>query len=213
MESSLVRFGIPFIALALAALFVLAVRTAGGPLRTPPDGRGRRTALAALAMALWLTLVAALGLSGLLGRFDLRPPPMALWFGATLLLPVVLALSSLGQRLAHAVPLAALVGFQSFRLPLELLMHRAATDGLMPRVMSYPGYNFDIVTGTTARLPVIALARGQVPRGVVVAWNFMGLVLLAVIGGIAFAASPIFAAFGPENVNVWVTRFPYSWMS
>jgi hypothetical protein len=213
MESDLVRFGIPLIALALSALFVVAVFVAERAAGTTAGLRLRRTALAALGVLLWLSIVAALALSGLLRRFDLRPPPMALWFGMTLLLPLVVALSPLGKRLAAGLPLVALVGFQAFRLPLELLMHRAATDGLMPRVMSYSGYNFDIVTGTTALVLGVALARGNVPRSVVLAWNFMGLVLLAVIGGVAFAATPIFRAFGPDNVNVWVTSFPYSWMT
>jgi hypothetical protein len=34
--------------------------------------------------------------------------------------------------LVRGVPLWALVGFQIFRLPLELLMHRAYVEGLLP---------------------------------------------------------------------------------
>jgi hypothetical protein len=212
MESETVRFGIPLIALALSALFVLGVWVSDGK-GAPPNVGLRRTLLAALGITTWLGIVAALALSGLLARFDLHPPPMALWFGATILLPLALGLSSFGRRLAQGLPLVALVGFQSFRLPLELIMHQAATDGLMPVVMTYTGYNFDIVSGITAFVLGIALYRGSVPRAVVVAWNVLGLVLLIVIGAVAVSASPIFQAFGPENVNTWVTRFPYSWMS
>jgi hypothetical protein len=79
--------------------------------------------------------------------------------------------------------------------------------------MSYSGYNFDIVTGITALVLGVAFTRWDVPRSLVIAWNFLGLGLLVVIGTVAFSASPIFLAFGPENVNVWVTRFPYSSMS
>jgi hypothetical protein len=211
MESNLVRLGIPAIAIVLSALFVLAVWfTEKG---TAYEVRRRRTLYSALGMTVWLVGVAALALSGLLARFDLTPPPMALWFAATLLVPLAVALSPFGRRLALALPFTALVGFQAFRLPLELLMHRAAEDGIMPWVMSYSGYNFDIVTGATALVLGIALARANVPRGLIAAWNVLGFVLLAVIGSVAFAASPIFQAFGPENVNFWVTRFPYSWMS
>jgi hypothetical protein len=211
MESNLVRFGIPAIAVALSASFVLAVWfTESG---SSSGVRRRRTLVSALAMLAWLAGVLALALSGLLGRFDLRPPPMALWFAATLLVPLAVALSPFGRRLALALPFTALVGFQAFRLPLELFMHRAAEDGLMPRVMSYSGYNFDIVTGATALVLGVTLSRTNVPRALVAAWNALGLVLLAVIGSVAFAASPIFQAFGPDNVNVWVTRFPYSSMS
>jgi hypothetical protein len=157
--------------------------------------------------------VAALALSGLLARFDVRPPPMALWFGATILLPLALGLSSFGRRLAQGLPFVALVGFQAFRLPLELVMHRAANEGVMPVVMSYSGYNFDIVSGITALVLGVALTLWSVPRAVIAAWNTLGLVLLVIIGAVAFGASPIFQAFGPENVNTWVTRFPYAWMS
>jgi hypothetical protein len=211
MASNVVRFGIPSIAIALSALFVFAVWTIESD--SAPDVRRRRTFLSALGMALWLAGVVALALSGLLGRFDLRPPPMAVWFALTLLVPLAVALSPFGRRLALALPFTALVGFQAFRLPLELLMHQAAEDGNMPWVMSYSGYNFDIVTGATALVLGVALSRANVPRAVIAAWNVLGLVLLAVIGSVAFAASPIFQAFGPENVNTWVTKSPYSTMS
>src|SRR6185503_12437494 len=133
MESSLVRLGIPLVALALSALFVVAVWVSEGK-GAAPGVRLRRTAFAAFGIAAWLGIIAVLALSGLLARFDLRPPPMALWFGATLLVPLALGFSSFGRRLAHALPLVGLVGYQAFRLPLELVMHRAATDGIMPRV-------------------------------------------------------------------------------
>jgi hypothetical protein len=212
MESDIVRFGIPLIALILSALFVLGVWVSEDN-GAAPNVRLRRTLLSALGITTWLGIVAALALSGLLARFDVRPPPMALWFAATILLPLAIGLSSLGGRLAHGLPLVALVGFQAFRLPLELVMHQASNDGIMPVVMSYSGYNFDIVSGITALVLGVALALGSVPRVVIVAWNVLGLVLLVIIGTVAFSASPIFRAFGPENVNVWVTRFPYSWMS
>jgi energy-converting hydrogenase Eha subunit A len=211
MESELVRFGIPVIALGLTALFVWGVSVV--ERNSDAKIRRRRTVLAAGGMGLWLAVVSWLALSGLLGRFDLRPPPMALWFAATLLGPLALALSPYGRRLALALPLGALVGFQAFRLPLELLMHQAAADGIMPVIMSYSGYNFDIVTGITALVLGVAFTRWDVPRSLVIAWNFLGLGLLVVIGTVAFSASPIFLAFGPENVNVWVTSFPYSTMS
>jgi len=61
------------------------------------------------------------------------------------------------DRLARGTPLAVLVIVQSFRLPLELAMHRAFVEGLMPVQMSYSGLNFDIVTGTTALVLGLAM--------------------------------------------------------
>src|SRR5690348_17101392 len=80
--------------------------------------------------------------TGVLARFDARPPPFVILVVAILALGVALAFSSLGRALATGLPLVALVGFQGFRLPLELVMHRAADEGVMPAEMSFGGYNF-----------------------------------------------------------------------
>jgi len=148
MDITLVRVGIPTIALALAALFVVATWRTGEGLS--PAARRRRTWLAGLGVAVWLAVQAVAALSGLLGRFDVRPPPMVIWFASMVVMTLALAWSPFGRRFADKLPFVALIGFQAFRLPLELVMHRAAVAGIMPDVMSFTGYNFDIVTGATA---------------------------------------------------------------
>jgi hypothetical protein len=105
------------------------------------------------------------------------------------------------------------VGVQAFRLPLELVMHRAAVEHVMPSVMSYAGYNFDILSGISAALLGVALVRGRASRALVVAWNLLGSLLLANIVVIAVLATPLVRAFGPDQVNTWVTEFPYAWMA
>jgi hypothetical protein len=175
--------------------------------------RTRRTLLVAGALTLWLAAMAAAALSGSLARFDLRPPPLGIWFFSTGLLAVFAARSQIGRRVALALPLSALVGFQAFRLPLELVMHRAASDGVMPNVMSFTGYNFDIVTGASAALLFPWLLLGKAPLGLVRAWNYLGLTLLAIVASVAFAATPLFHAFGPAELNTWVAHFPYCWMA
>jgi ethanolamine transporter EutH len=59
----------------------------------------------------------------------------------------------------------------------------------------------------------LALSRGHVPRALVVAWNALGALLLAVIVSIAFLATPLVRAFGDTQINTWVTQFPYAWMA
>jgi hypothetical protein len=211
MDATLVRLGIPAIALALAALFVAATWRTGEGL--DPGARRRRTILAGAGVAIWLAAQAAAALSGLLGRFDVRPPPMVIWFASMVVMTLALAWSRFGRRFADKLPFVALIGFQAFRLPLELVMHRAAVAGIMPNVMSYTGYNFDIVTGATA-LPLALYAwRRPVPRWLILLWNVTGQILLLVIVGVAFAASPVFRAFGDGQLNVWVTEFPYVWIA
>jgi hypothetical protein len=211
MDITLVRLGIPAIALALAVLFVVATWITGQGLDA--GARRRRAVRAGAGVAVWLVATSAAALSGVLGRFDLRPPPMVVWFASTIVITAALAWTAFGRRFADQLPFVALIGFQAFRLPLELVMHRAAVAGIMPSVMSFSGYNFDIVTGATA-LPLALYAwRRPVPRWLIAAWNLTGQVLLFVVVGVAFAASPVFRAFGDDQLNVWVTQFPYSWIA
>jgi hypothetical protein len=146
-----------------------------------------------------------------LRQWDWLPPPFAGVFLGVLVLGIVLARSAVGDRLARGLPLAALVGLQSFRFPLEVVMHAAAERGIMPMQMSYSGRNFDIVTGITAALLAAWLRFGRPARAIVWAWNVMGLVLLTNIVTVAVLSMPMFARFGstPDRLNTFVANPPY----
>jgi hypothetical protein len=122
-----------------------------------------------------------------------------------------LGFSKFGTRVAKTVPLPLLVFAQGFRLPLELLMHRAALEGTMPNVMSYSGYNFDVVTGASAIVVALLLWRGA-PLWIAKAWNVLGCLLLTTIVVIAFLSSPLVRAFGDDQLNIWVAYVPFVWL-
>jgi hypothetical protein len=203
--STLVSFGIPTIAVLVLTLESLIIWRYVGP------GAARRFALGS---ALWLAYSALLGATGFLTDFEAVPPRLLALVLPTVALPVLLALSPLGARLASETPLAVLIGLQAFRVPLELVMHQAAVEGTMPPQMTYTGSNFDIVTGLTAAGVAGLCARGRAPRWLLVAWNALGSALLLAILVIAVASMPMFRAFGsePELVNTWVGFFPFVWL-
>jgi hypothetical protein len=212
-DTTLVKIGIPGIGLALGALFVYATWLTGRQLG--PAARRRRTLGVAVGMTAWLVVTGVLAASGVLARFDVRPPPFVITFVVTVLGTAALAWSPFGRRFAAELPFVALIGFQAFRLPLELVMHQAATAKIMPEVMTFTGYNFDIVTGVTALLLGLYawLSKRPLPRPLIMVWNFMGQILLFVIVGVAFAATPVFRAFGDGQVNTFVAEFPYIWIA
>jgi hypothetical protein len=193
----------PGLALVVVALVGLGVlRTAGQ----------RRAGLFALGVGAWLAAAAALGLSGFLAQDGLPPRVLCLLL-PTITLPVLFGLSRTGALLANA-PLSLLVAFHAFRLPLELVMHQAAAEGVMPPQMTFTGMNFDITTGVTALLVAALAARGWAPRWLLLGWNAWGTLLLVVILAIAVASLPAFAAFGrePARLNTWVAYFPFVWL-
>jgi hypothetical protein len=190
----------------VAALFVGAAWVSG-----PPGRRGAVAARAGLGLVALLGASAALALSGLLADTSRKPPAFLILMALCTAATVLTARSSLGAALAR-LPLWALVGAQGFRLPLELVMHRAASASVMPPEMTFGGLNYDIVTGASALVLAAALYTRSAPRAAVVAWNVIGSALLAIIVAVAFAATPLVQAFGPEHVNRWVFYFPYVWL-
>lgn len=140
-------------------------------------GRGDTSRTARLAggalAAILLSGVAAW--SGWLQQIDQTPPPMAVMIASVFVMAFALGLSPFGRTSAAEIPIESLVAFQSFRLPLEIVMHRAGTLGIMPVELSYTGYNFDIVTGASALvLWAIMRAGVAVPRTVLWLWNLWG---------------------------------------
>lgn len=164
----------------------------------------------AIGASTWLLAVSAAAYSGALLPRGGPPLPFVILMSAIVAMGIAIARSKVGDRIARGLPLAVLVGFQGFRFPLELAMHRAHTEGLMPIQMSYSGRNFDIVTGITALVLGLALSLTTVPRWIVRAWNVLGLVLLANILVVAIASTPMFAYFGRDRLNVWVMWMPYT---
>ena len=196
------------LSLAVAGAFVAGVHRAA---RGAPDARAltRRTALLTGA---WLAATLGAAAAGVL-HFDSRPPTMVVLFAVIFALTVWVARSRVGTLLALQLPLAALVGFQGFRVGVELLLHRAYVEGLMPVQMSYAGRNFDVISGATALALAALLAAGRAPRWTVWLWNALGTALLANILTIALLSAPTpFRVFHNEPANVWVTRAPWVWL-
>jgi hypothetical protein len=205
--STLVTFGIPSLAiLVFAALSLLIAKT---------DPRGRRRAVYfALGSAIFLAVSGVFAQRGAFIRSDTFPPPLLAVMLPVLILPFALGFSQLGTAVSRSAPLAWLVGFHAFRLPLELVMHSAAREGVMPVQMTFTGYNFDILTGVSAVCVAALLALGRAPRWLVLAWNVLGSVLLCAIIVIAITSLPLIHAFGsaPSELNTWVAYFPFVWL-
>jgi hypothetical protein len=206
-----VAFGV--LAVLVAAAFPILLHRAGAAAGDAASAR-RRAGRAALATAVWMAATFAAAASGRLS-FTTVPPTMAVVIVISLALALRIGLSGTGGRIAAGVPLALLVGVQGFRLPLELLMHRAYSEGLMPVQMTYTGRNFDIVTGATALLlgAALWLAPQRVSPKLVLLWNVLGSLLLLNVVTIAILSAPgPLRVFTNEPANVWITQAPFVWL-
>jgi hypothetical protein len=197
----------------LAAWTLQAHGAAAADGRWAAAGAGRsRLALPLLFLVLHLGVPGALACAGVLDSYAPVPRPLLVVFAVTIA-TLAVGFSSIDARIASGIGLGTLVGFQAFRIPVEILLHRLYVEGVIPEVMTYSGRNFDIVTGLSGAALGLWLMRGTAPRALVLAWNVVGLLLLANIVSIAVLAAPtplqVFTE-GPSNRLPGV--FPFVWL-
>lgn len=210
--SPLLMFAFMMLTMAVVSGWFVGVWVSSQTIGLTERIRAVRLIRIGLMTLAWMVTVLLVAASGVLLHFDWRPPPMVLLIVASLGVAALIGFSKLGHQLAVGLSLAGLVGFQAFRWPLELIMHRGFQQGFVPIQMTYAGRNFDIVTGVTAAILGIALLLIRVPRAVVLLWNVMGLLLLANVLTIAVLSMPMLRRFGPEQMNVWVAMPPFVWL-
>ena len=87
-------------------------------------------------------------------------------------------------------------------------------DGLIPVLMTFQGYNFDIVSGITAPLVYyLVFIKKSISNKGLLAWNFIGLALLINILAIAVLSAPTpFQKLAFEQPNLGVMYFPFVWL-
>lgn len=197
---------------AVVVMIVAGTRSAGRRLGEPPERTRRWTLGTAAALVVWLALTGLASGSGVLEP-DMVPPRLVLFFAASNLLGLLFALSPAGARLAAGLPIAALVGFHAFRLPLELVLHRWYIEGALPVQMTYTACNLDIFTGIAAVLAGLWLWRRGTSLAVVWAFNLLGTALLVNVATIAVLSSPLPIRYFMKDPPVLLAyHFPYGWI-
>ncbi len=210
--SEFLSTGFILLSVLCALMFVWAVAVSAKIAGLENRRRTAQTWKASVAAVVWMGLTYWCASAGLLA-FGPMPPRLPILINIGFVLVFLTAFSRLGTQLTK-LPFRWLIGFQSFRIVVEILLHRAYVEGLMPVQMSFEGYNFDILSGITALLLLLISMRRPLNRRLILAWNFFGLALLLTIIGIAVVSMPIDAIrlFNNEPANTWVTQAPFIWL-
>ncbi|RXK56543.1 hypothetical protein ESB00_11955 [Oleiharenicola lentus] len=163
------------------------------------------TALAGIVIGIWLGILSALVASGRLATLPLNGLPF--FFGPILVFCIGFAVSPVGGRLAATISLAALVGFQAFRLPLELVLHAWFKQGVIPETMTWSGYNWDIASGLVA-LACFPLANRH--RWAARLANVVGFALLLNVMRVAILSAPVAFGWNVQPPLLLAFHLPYA---
>jgi hypothetical protein len=162
----------------------------------------------------WLLLQALIGLSGFYTVTDTLPPRFLLLILPPLLTILTLFLTPGGKNFIDRLDAKWLTYLHTVRVPVEMVLLWLFLNKQVPQLMTFEGRNFDILSGITA--PVIAYMgyhKKRLGKGMLLAWNFICLVLLfnIVINAILSAPFP-FQKFAFEQPNIGVLYFPFVWL-
>ncbi len=174
----------------------------------------RRGRIVALVLTLgWLEGTWMLARSQVLLDPLASPPRAVFLLAPAALATIALMLSPVGARLLERVPLGWIIGFQLFRLPVELILWRLAHEGLITPRMTFEGANYDIVTAVLA--PVVAWQWTRNPRAstTLLLWNVGGLALLVNVVSLAVRAFPgVWRAHPDEPATTIVLSSVFVWI-
>jgi len=177
--------------------------------RTSPDRRAELGPVARhprIAAVAWLVLTSVLTIAGLIAPAGPVPPQALMMI--LMVAAIAFAVSSIGGAIAATTPLHLLIGFQAFRLPLELVLHGWADQGIAPPQMTWTGSNIDIVAGIVALFAIPAVKKwprsGWVP-------TLIGSVLLANVLRVVAQSLPGPLQSFPDAIAL-PSLFPHVWI-
>ncbi|RYE33856.1 MAG: hypothetical protein EOP42_07935 [Sphingobacteriaceae bacterium] len=168
------------------------------------------------ALTLWLMLQAILSLNIFYSANTNVLPPKIAVFG---ILPTVLIILFLfntisGKCFIDSLPLINLTYTNLVRIPVELTLYLLCLNKAVPEIMTFTGYNFDIIAGLTA--PFIAfsgITKQKIDTKFILIWNFISLGLLTNIVTIAILSAPFpLQKLAFNQPNIAILNFPFSWL-
>ena len=214
MSTALVKSlvgGVVAVAVGVAGLVPLAVLRAGRYQGVPPRKMAARAFLCAVGLGAWMAATGWICTRGWLLKAAAAgwgPCLVGFMSAATL----CAACTRFGATMARGLPIAALVAFQVFRMPLELVLDALHHEGVVPVQMTFEGMNFDVVAGISAGL-VAWLTRGKaLPRSWLLGWNGVCLGLLATIVVVANLSTPAFHVFPAVRRTTLLWTAPFVWL-
>ena len=172
----------------------------------------RKVAITGIILVSWLGAQKFLASNGFFGDFSAMPPHILLIIVPSVIAILILAFSKGFKPILEAIPAQWLIGIQSFRIVMEIVLWLLFAHSIIPEQMSFEGRNFDVLTGLTAPIAAILFARRNSRTGIII-WNLAGLALLFNIVIIALLSTPSpMRHFMNEPANTVIGYWPFIWL-
>jgi hypothetical protein len=205
-----------FITLVFGIAFVLliSVQAAGRKSTLLHEVKQKNFLVSVVVMLVWLMFTMIIGFSGFLQDFTSMPPHILLVTLPPLLIILLLFQNPDFIRLQSNLSSFWFIYPQTFRILMEFILWLLYHYRVLPKQMTFEGFNFDILVGLSA--PAVAyycFTKKTWLVKVALVWNIIGVLLLLNIICIAMLSAPYpFRYFMNEPVNRIAFSFPFVWL-
>ncbi len=165
-------------------------------------------------MLIWLFVQAILTVKGVYRNDPNTLPPKIILMG---IMPMAICIISIfvfrrSRNIIETFSLTSLAYLSMVRIPVELALFFLYGEKLIPKIMTFEGQNWDIVSGLTAPL-IVYVFNSYKNKSILLVWHFICLGLLINIVYLAIFSAPLpFQKFGFEQPNLAIVEFPFSWL-
>lgn len=166
-----------------------------------------------VGLAAWVVYGGMLGYGGVIANTALLPPGLFYLLAPIIMFIMFMARSRIGLTVAASFPLWLMMGMESLRLVVEIFLHQLWLDGLLPKMMTFHGANFDIIVGISAPIAAFLLASQRISDRMALTWNVFGIVMLAnvVVRAVLTMPGPLHL-ISTEVPNAAIGIFPFTFI-
>ncbi len=167
-----------------------------------------------IGLFLYMLLQMLLGLSGFFQSPSAIPPRLAFLLVPAIITIIYVFLTKGGRQFIDRLNIQKLTLLHIVRIPVEIVLYYCYVAELIPKLMTFEGFNLDIISGLTAFLIYyLVFVSKKVSVKILLIWNIVCLILLINIVSIAIlSAQTPFQVFAFEQPNVAITYFPLVWL-
>lgn len=216
MENSPSTFiSILFVALTLLLLVLLLTGFYKSLSAVPQYKTKSRkyTGIASAVLILWLLFQLVASVNHVFEQWNALPPRLLIVLLPPLITTLLFARSKKAVSLLQVLPQQSIIYVQSFRIMMEIILWALFMESIIPKQMTFEGFNVDILVGITAIVIGYLAMTHKISNKWIIVWNVAGLCILANIVTIAILSAPLyFRAFMNEPANTIVAQFPFVWL-
>ena len=173
-------------------------------------GTGKNKSMVAISM-IWLLILGSIAMSHFFENTDAMPPRLIF----ALLASGGIFIYFYKTIKANKINLNYLLGIHVLRIPVELLLFQLYLQNKIPILMTFKGWNYDILVGISALciLLYILLTKKEMSKSFMILWNILGLLFLLTIVVIAILSSPLpIQQLAFDQPNIALLQFPYIYL-